>query len=56
VRAVGVAPHEEAMPDVVVTEPSRPGDMSIPPKEPPTTYANDGMAGGQLVFSGNYYF
>jgi hypothetical protein len=58
VRAVGVAPHEEASPDVVVTEPGgRPDGMSVPPKEPPTTtYANDGMAGGQLVFSGNYYF
>jgi hypothetical protein len=55
-RAVGVKATDEAMPDVVVTEPSRPGDMSVPPKEPPTASYNDGMAGGQLVFSGNYYF
>lgn len=55
-RAVGVKAHEgdEVMPvrgDVTGTD----GSMTLPPKEP-TYGANDGMAGGQLVFSGNYYF
>ena len=54
VRAVGVAPHEidevQMAPaiDVNTMEPYRPSS------EPGR--ANDGMAGGQFVFSGNYYF
>jgi hypothetical protein len=57
-RAVGVKAHDDApesMPvgGTVVTDTG----MTVPPKEPlPPTSANDGMAGGQVVFSGNYYF
>jgi hypothetical protein len=57
-RAVGVAPHEEDAPTKEV--PPMPintdstGTMPLPPLEP--TRSNDGMKGGQFVFSGNYYF
>jgi hypothetical protein len=53
-RAVGVKAHDvEEMPvgGAIVD-----GQMLPPPKEPTTTSAHDGMSGGQLVFSGNYYF
>jgi hypothetical protein len=38
-----------------------PDGMMVPPDQAPlppntTTTASDGMAGGQVVFSGNYYF
>ena len=58
-RAVGVAPHErEGFDDApVVTEPTRPGmETPLPPEQDMTTYANDGMSGGQVILSGNYYF
>ena len=56
-RAVGVAPHETEEGPTVVSEPTRPGmDMPIPPEKDTTTYANDGMSGGQVILSGNYYF
>jgi hypothetical protein len=54
-RAVGVKAHDvEDMP--VRGEVTYPDGMAVPPKEPVTTSAGDGMSGGQLVFSGNYYF
>jgi hypothetical protein len=58
VRAVGVKAHDgEVMSGTVIVEPDASGQMTPPPKEPPsTTNAGDGMAGGQLVLSGNYYF
>ena len=60
-RAVGVAPHEVEADDApVVSEPTRPGgEMPVPPEKDPstgTTRANDGMSGGQVILSGNYYF
>ena len=40
---------------VQVTDPG--GNMTpLPEKEPTTTSAHDGMSGGQMVLSGNYYF
>jgi hypothetical protein len=57
-RAVGVKAHDvEEMPvRGEVTDPN--GSMTpLPPeKEPTTTSAHDGMSGGQMVLSGNYYF
>jgi hypothetical protein len=56
-RAVGVAPHEtdEDMPVRGNVEIAPGGLMQpLPPSEPGR--ANDGMKGGQFVFSGNYYF
>jgi hypothetical protein len=56
-RAVGVKAHDvEDMPagGVIVDGDSK---MTPPPDyNPTTTDAGDGMSGGQLVFSGNYYF
>ncbi len=53
-RAVGVKAHDvEAMP-VRGTITGADG-MALPPEDVATD-AGDGMAGGQLVFSGNYYF
>lgn len=59
IRAVGVAPHEQEG-DVPKMEPApinttTTGTMPLPPNSEPGR-ANDGMAGGQFVFSGNYYF
>ena len=56
IRAVGVAPHEidEDMPVRGDTE-IAPGGLMQPPNSDPGR-ANDGMKGGQFVFSGNYYF
>lgn len=51
VRAVGVAPHE--LDDEMPVPP--PGTMSPTPNYE-EGHANDGWAGGQFVFSGNYYF
>jgi hypothetical protein len=57
-RAVGVKAHdvEEDMP--VRGETTSPDGMALPPREPGGTVGTvgDGMSGGQLVFSGNYYF
>lgn len=53
-RAVGVKAHDiEDMP--VRGEVTYPDGMPVPPDHAPTD-AGDGMSGGQLVFSGNYYF
>ncbi len=54
-RAVGVKAHD--MPE----EKPVPGIMTdtgelVPPPNPPATDAGDGMSGGQLLISGNYYF
>jgi hypothetical protein len=54
-RAVGVKAHDvEEMPVGGVLVDAEDG-MIPPPQQPPTS-AGDGMSGGQLVFSGNYYF
>jgi hypothetical protein len=58
-RAVGVKAHDvDEMPvsgGVVVDTDT--GGMAVPPeKEPTTTSAHDGMSGGQIILSGNYYF
>lgn len=52
-RAVGVKAHDVAeMPvDTVVVD----GDVGMPIAREPQS-AHDGMAGGQVVFTGNYYF
>jgi len=60
-RAVGVKAHEaEAMPvtgTVTGGGDTKTPDMSTPPPGTTTTNdAGDGMAGGQLVISANYYF
>ncbi len=60
-RAVGVKAHDGQMTkDVPVDDVGWDPDGMLPPDKaplPPTpTSANDGMAGGQVVFSGNYYF
>ena len=53
-RAVGVKAHDvEDMP--IRGETTSPDGMALPPREP-VYDAGDGMSGGQLVFSGNYYF
>lgn len=55
-RAVGVAPHEISEDMPVRTEIAPDGLMQpLPPNSEPGR-ANDGMKGGQFVFSGNYYF
>lgn len=53
IRAVGIAPREEG--DVAAPAPDVRYDQMTPPSG---GYGNDdgGMAGGQFVFSGNYYF
>lgn len=59
-RAVGVKAHDVDVmpvpPDTVSTNPD--GTMLPPDRLPPgpPASAGDGMAGGQVVFSGNYYF
>lgn len=56
VRAVGVAPHEINDEDMPVRGDISPdGQMPLPPDRGDGR-ANDGMKGGQFVFSGNYYF
>jgi hypothetical protein len=55
-RAVGVKAHDaDEMPvGGVVTDAG--GQMALPPEKDGSYGAGDGMSGGQLVFSGNYYF
>ena len=56
-RAVGVKAHDAEDMPVRGEITDADGTMTpYPEKEPPTTNAGDGMSGGQLVFSGNYYF
>jgi hypothetical protein len=59
-RAVGVAPHEddEVMPVTGVVTDAGGNMMPLPPEKDPsvTTNRGDGMSGGQIVFTGNYYF
>jgi hypothetical protein len=55
-RAVGVKAHEGDEMPIRGEVTGADGSMPLPPKEPTTYGAGDGMAGGQLVFSGNYYF
>ncbi len=55
-RAVGVAPHEtdDMAPKAEPVYPTN--TMQPPPDYTTTDRAHDGWAGGQFVFSGNYYF
>ncbi|HEY5948217.1 MAG TPA: hypothetical protein VIV40_22125, partial [Kofleriaceae bacterium] len=59
-RAVGVKAHDVGDMPVAGTVTVDTGNMTTPdapqPLPPTTTSANDGMAGGQIVLSGNYYF
>jgi hypothetical protein len=54
IRAVGIAPREEG--DVAAPAPDVPLDQMTPPNGGPTRTDDGGMAGGQFVLSGNYYF
>lgn len=51
IRAVGVAPHETEQMQIAP-------DIRVESTQPvaPSGHADNGMAGGQFVFSGNYYF
>jgi hypothetical protein len=53
-RAVGVAPHDTD--DMAPKAEPYPTNTMEPPGSYPAGPANDGWAGGQFVFSGNYYF
>jgi hypothetical protein len=59
-RAVGVKANEvEAMPLPADTVSTQPDGTMLPPDKvapPSTTTTSGGMSGGQVVFSGNYYF
>ena len=59
-RAVGVKAHELQDMPVTGTVSVDPSGMTKTPEPPPpgttTTNAGDGMKGGQVIFSGNYYF
>jgi hypothetical protein len=56
-RAVGVKAHDVEEAPAGGTLVDGGGLMTPPPeKEPMSTDAGDGMAGGQIVLSGNYYF
>jgi hypothetical protein len=56
-RAVGVKAHDvEDMPVGGAITDGNSTMTPLPEKPPAPTSANDGMAGGQMVFSGNYYF
>jgi hypothetical protein len=55
-RAVGVKAHDVEDAPVAGGTLVDAGGLMTPPKEPMTTDAGDGMAGGQMVLSGNYYF
>ncbi|HEY5922029.1 MAG TPA: hypothetical protein VIV11_10185 [Kofleriaceae bacterium] len=59
-RAVGVKAHEAEDMPVSGTLTDAGGNMTTPdaPERPPgtTTSLSDGMSGGQMVISGNYYF
>jgi hypothetical protein len=59
VRAVGVAPNDQATGDMPVREPiGSPTDTMQPPKDPGTTTTSslDGWKGGQTTIGASYYF